>query len=273
MQAQGELAAALDSYRTSLALRDAFAADYPAHTDGRRDLGIGYQKIGDVLLLMGDLPGALVHYRHALPIFDALAAADPKNANARHSLAIMREKLAEGLAQSGDASGALSLALHALAMREALATADPLNVQFRSALARTLHRVAALAVRMGHLDEARGYSGRVLALQKEHADRPTATAADVHAYARALLTCEPPDLQDPTAALWYAQRAVAMPHGQDASCLGALAVAYHRTGDHTRAMATVEQALALGTGDASQRQELEAHLAQFKAALARAAER
>jgi hypothetical protein len=103
--------------------------------------------------------------------------------------------------------------------------------------------------------------GRVLVLQKEHVDRTTATAADVHAYARTLLTCEPPDLQDPAAALRYAQKAVVMTHRQDAALLATLALAYHRTGDHARAIATVEQALALGTGDAAQRQELEAMLA------------
>jgi hypothetical protein len=38
-------------------------------------------------------------------------------------------------------------------------------------------------------------------------------------------------------------------------------------------MATVEQALALSTGDAAQRQELEAQLVQFSAALQRTPER
>jgi tetratricopeptide (TPR) repeat protein len=270
LQAQGEFATALDTYRTSLALREAFAADYPTHADGRRDLGVGYDKIGDALFLMGDLPGALAHYRQALPIYEALVAADPKNANARRTVAVGYERLAKVLAQMGEAPGALSLALQSLAIREALAAADPLNARFREELAQTLHRVAALSAQTGHLDAARGYTGRLIALQKGPAEQATATAAAVHAYARTLLTCVPADLQDPAAALRYAQQAVAMPYGQAATLLGTLSLAYHRTGDHVRAVATVEQALTLASGDAAQRQELAAHLATFTAALQRA---
>jgi tetratricopeptide (TPR) repeat protein len=215
VKAQGELPTALHHFRTSLALRTAFAADYPAHADGRRDLGVGYEKIGDTLLLLGDLPGALAHYRQSLPIFDALAAADPHNAQARHSLAISYEKLVEVLTQTGDAPGALSLARQSLALREALATADPLNVRFRTALAQTLHRVAGLAAATGHLDDARRSTGRVLALQQGLVAQASATAADVHAYARTLLTCVPAALQDAATARRYAEQAVALTHGQD----------------------------------------------------------
>jgi non-specific serine/threonine protein kinase/serine/threonine-protein kinase len=273
LKAQGELIAALDTYRTSLALRDAFAADYPAHTDGRRDLGIGYEKIGDVLLLTGDLPGALAHYQQSLPIFDALAAADPHNAQARHSLAISYEKLVEVRTRTGDTPGALALALQSLALREALATADPLNVRFRTALAQTLHRVAALSAQTGRLDDARHYTGRLIALQQGVVEQASATAAEVHAYARTLLTCVPADLQKPATALRYARQAVAMTHGQEATLLSTLALAYHRTGEQTRAIAMVEQARALGPGDAAQRQELEVQLAQCTAALQQAPER
>jgi hypothetical protein len=110
-------------------------------------------------------------------------------------------------------------------------------------------------------------------MQQDHADRATATAADLHAYARTLLTCEPPDLQDPVAALRYAQRAVALPHGQEATLLGTLALAYHRTGDHAHAIAAVEQALTLVPDASPQRQELEASRTQFTAALQHAPDR
>jgi hypothetical protein len=146
--------------------------------------------------------------------------------------------------------------------------ADPLNAPRRAFLAQTLHCVAVLSGQTGHLDEARSSTGRLFALQKGPAEQATATAADLHAYARTLLTCVPADLQDPAAALRYAQQAVAMTHGQNATLLGTLALAYHRTGDHARAIATVGQ--ALGTGDAAQRQELEAYRAQFTAAMPRA---
>jgi serine/threonine protein kinase/tetratricopeptide (TPR) repeat protein len=267
LKMQGDLAAALDSYQTSLTRREAFTADYPSHADGRRDLGIGYEKIGDVLLLMGELPGALARYRQSLPIFEALAAADPQNAVARRGVAISYGKLAEGLAKMGDVPEALRHSLQALPIREALVAADPLNARFRADLAQTLTRLAALSARLGHLDTARGYTERLCALQKGPAEQATATAVDVHAYARTLLTCVPADFQAPAAARRYAEQAVAMTHKQDAALLATLALAYQRTGDQARAVATVEQALALAPGEAVLRQELEAYRAQFTAAL------
>jgi cytochrome c-type biogenesis protein CcmH/NrfG len=64
-----------------------------------------------------------------------------------------------------------------------------------------------------------------------------------------------------------------MMQGQDATPLATLALAYHRTGDHARAIATVEQALALIPDDAAQRQELQTQRAQFTAAQPRTPER
>ena len=162
----------------------------------------------------------------------------------------------------------------ALAIFDDLAAQDLTNTERRTDVAQTLTRLAALAAQNGQPGEARSYTRRVFVLhKKEYADRAAATAADLHAYARTLLTCEPPDLQDPLAALPYAHRAVTMSPGQDATLLGTLALAYHRTGDHARALAAVEQALVLSSSNAAQRQELEAARAQFTSILQRQQER
>ena len=155
----------------------------------------------------------------------------------------------------------------ALAIFDDLAAKDSTNMERRTDVSQTLTRLAALSVQLGQLGAARSYTRRVIALHKEHADRATTKAADLHTYARTLLTCEPPDLQDPTAALPYAERAVAMSPGQDAMLLSTLAFAYHRTGDQARVLATVEQALALVPSDTAQRRELEAARAQFTTTL------
>ena len=79
----------------------------------------------------------------------------------------------------------------------------------------------------------------------------------MHTYAQTLLTCVSADLQDPAAARRYAQRAVAMTHRQDAALFTTLALTYHCTGDHARALVLVKEGLVLAPGDAVQRQELE----------------
>src|SRR5262245_40663330 len=119
-------------------------------------------------------------------------------------MSISYEKIAEVRAKTGDVTEAVLFSQQSLAIREALSAPDAINAQFRSDLFQPLHRVAALSAQSGSLDAARAYTRRLCALQKEHADRATATAADLHAYAQTLLTCEPPDLQDPAAALRYA---------------------------------------------------------------------
>jgi hypothetical protein len=172
----------------------------------------------------------------------------------------------------GDAASALESLRASLVLFEALAATDTTNQELRTSVSQTLTRLAALSAHTGHLGEAYGYMERLCALQKGQAEQATATATDADAYARTLLTCVPAALQDPAVALRYAQQAVAMTHGQNATFLGTLALAYHRTGDQALALAMVEQALALASGDAVQRQELEAQRAIFTAALQSAPE-
>ena len=58
-EAQGDLAAALKSYRDSLALREALAASDPGNAGRRRDLALIYFNVGDIQKAQGDLAAAL----------------------------------------------------------------------------------------------------------------------------------------------------------------------------------------------------------------------
>ncbi len=88
------------------------------------------------------------------------------------------------------------------------------------------------------------------------------------AFAREALDCEPADLQDPERALAFALEAAELGQRQDPDVLDTLALAYHRTGDTTRAVDIVRQALALIPEDDTDRREpLEAALATFEDAL------
>jgi len=269
----GDTAGALASQRKALAIRQALAAADPTNAQLRRDLAVGYRKVGLMLAATGDEAGALEQYREALAIREALTAADPTNAAARRDLARIYGDIGQVQRAMRDVASALESLRTSLALFEALAATDATNMDLRTSVSQTLRRLAELSAQAGHLDEARSYTGRLFALQQGQAEQATATAAEVHAFARTLLTCVPADLQDPAAALRYAQQAVTMTHGQDATLLGTLALASHRTGDQARAIATVEQALALAPGDAIQRQELEAQLATCATALQRVPER
>jgi predicted negative regulator of RcsB-dependent stress response len=78
--AQGNLTAALQAYRDSLAIRERLAKD-PGDADWQRDLAVSYSKVGDVLVAQGNLTEALQAYRDSQTILERLAKADPGNAD------------------------------------------------------------------------------------------------------------------------------------------------------------------------------------------------
>jgi tetratricopeptide (TPR) repeat protein len=267
MAADGDLAGALELYRKELAGFKELADAYPTNTQYRRDLTIGYSNVGDTLAQLKNYEGALENYRLALSIREQIAAADPRNAGAREDLADIQDLIASALAARKDTTGALENDRKALAIFDELYAADPNDRIIGSRLSQTLNSLASLTAKTGRMAEARNYSMRSLAITRVAADGPAATANDLDSYARSLVTCEPADLRNPTLALTYAERAVEMTKGNEANVLNTLALAYDLTGDHARAIKTEEKALTISQKESQQRDEFEANLAKFKAAL------
>ena len=135
--------------------------------------------------------------------------------------------------------------------------------------------LAVVLKRVGHDDESRALLNRVrpfvseqLVRQRQRAESPQADANDRHTYAWSLLTIEPIDLRDPPSALQFALAANDQTDYADPSYLDTLALAYHLTGDATRAVETQRAALmALPTQEKS-RSGFEKRLAEYEAALA-----
>jgi serine/threonine protein kinase/tetratricopeptide (TPR) repeat protein len=265
--ADGDLAGALELYRKELAGFKELADAYPTNTQYRRDLTIGYSNVGDSLAQLKNYEGALENYHLALLIREQIATADPRNAGAREDLADIQDLIASALAARKDTTGALESDRKALAIFEELYAADPNDRIIGSRLSQTLNSLASLTAKTGRMAEARNYSMRSLAIKRVAADGPAATANDLDDYARSLVTCEPADLRNPTLALSYAERALEMTKGNEANVLNTLALSYDLTGDHARAIETEEKALTISQKDSQQRDEFEANLARFKAAL------
>jgi tetratricopeptide (TPR) repeat protein len=66
LQAQGNLAEALKSYRDSLATGDRLAKADPTNTDWQSYLSVSYQRVGEVLQAQGNLAEALKSYHDSL---------------------------------------------------------------------------------------------------------------------------------------------------------------------------------------------------------------
>jgi len=87
LRAQGNLPAALESFRAALAIREQLAKADPGNTESQRNLCVSRNKIGDVLAAQGDPQGALENFRASLAIAERMAKADPGSAEWQRDLA------------------------------------------------------------------------------------------------------------------------------------------------------------------------------------------
>src|SRR5262245_1659110 len=90
---QGDLPAALASYRAALASFERLAKADPGHADWQHGLSVSHHKIGDMQRTQGDLPAALASYRASHAILERLAEADPGNADWQRDLSVLYIKI------------------------------------------------------------------------------------------------------------------------------------------------------------------------------------
>jgi tetratricopeptide (TPR) repeat protein len=122
---QGNLPAALDAFKASLAIAERLANADPGNAGWQRDLSVSHDRIGDVLVAQGNLPAALDAFKASLAIRDRLAKADPNNAGWQRDLAISNERVGDMHAKSGDQNEARKAFERALGIYEALAARNP----------------------------------------------------------------------------------------------------------------------------------------------------
>lgn len=118
---QGDLAAALENYNASLAIRDRLAKADPTD-DIKILLSFTHDQIGDVLFAQGDLSGAFDSYKTALAIKDRLVRTDPI---VQRELSVSHNKTGDVLRFQGSLAAALDNYRASLAIREKLAKAKP----------------------------------------------------------------------------------------------------------------------------------------------------
>ncbi|HUV04759.1 MAG TPA: tetratricopeptide repeat protein [Armatimonadota bacterium] len=152
--AQGDLGAALESYRASLAIRERLAASDPGNASLQRDLSISQEKIGDVLRAQGDLGAALESYRVSLAISERLAASDPGNAAWQRDLSVSQGKVGDVLRAQGNLGVALESYRASLAIAERLAASDPGNAEWQDDLSISQGKVGDVFCAQGDLGSA-----------------------------------------------------------------------------------------------------------------------
>ena len=206
---------------------------------------------------MKRFPEAVEQYRDSI-------ALEPKQFLVRYNLMLALKEL-------GKNEDALEAAREVLDVAEKSPELAQKSATARESLVHVLNDAAKISLKAGRLEDARGFTRRAIALQKERAERPDATAAELNQYAALLLECEPEDLRNPPEALPSAEKAVKLSEGKDPEILDSLAQALFETGDRNGAVATQEKAIALLPTDATDRRNellrkvLEANLQRFRA--------
>ncbi|MBT4690738.1 MAG: tetratricopeptide repeat protein [Rhodospirillaceae bacterium] len=145
---QGDLSAALQSYRAALVIRERLADADPKHAGWQRDLSVSYDNVANVLKDQGDLSAALQSYRAALVIAERLADADPKHAGWQRDLSVSYEKVGDLEEARGDIAAAIVEYENSLPIAQSLADRFPSHLQFQSDVKITTRRLTQLRAKL-----------------------------------------------------------------------------------------------------------------------------
>jgi non-specific serine/threonine protein kinase/serine/threonine-protein kinase len=232
----------------------------------RRVRAIAIGKVAHILNETGDRKSSLERYDRQRLIFEGLVQIDPSDTRAQMDLASSWINIGDTHFALGAAADSLAAYQKSMEILQKLSAADPSNATALSRLATALFSVAYMQAELKQTAEARKHSERALAIAKRLADQPGASPAMLEAYADALLTCRPEQLQNPREALVYAGRAVEKSQGREVKPLATLAQAYFANQDSAKAIETIEKALALLPKDqrTSSRSVLENKLKQYQ---------
>jgi len=145
----------------------------------------------------------------------------------------------------------------ALAILDQADPEHPQRPEFMSGLTSVL-------IEQGKIEEARAVTRDRLAIARRRSEHAAAGSEALAGLAQLLLTCQPPDLRDPAAALPLAEKAVALSGRKIPTFLDTLGQAYEMTGDLDKAIQVQREAVALlPVRWTIQRQEIEGRLVKF----------
>ena len=136
--------AALAAYQDSLSYTEELAADDPKKVPIQRDLSLGHENVGRILLKQEDPPAALDHYRRSLAIRKQLAAGDPSNTKLQRDVLQGHNRIGDILHKQDQVQEAIAEYQASHMIAERLAAAEPRNADWQYLSYRQLGRVREL---------------------------------------------------------------------------------------------------------------------------------
>lgn len=150
--ASGDLTAATEVWRKSLAVRREWAEQDPFNVDAKQSLAVSLRQVGDTLRDAGDPAGARLHYDEALTICRELSDSDPSNAAVASHLSASYGRMAAIDLELGDLTAARRAVLEAVRIYTELSKLDQLNLHFRRDLVSSGSELIAVLTKLGELD-------------------------------------------------------------------------------------------------------------------------
>ena len=246
LERAGNAPDAVQKYASALETAEALYQSNPHSAKDRGIVTALLNKLAYTEGTLGNRAGSLQHFQRAVEIDEAALAGDPNDEGARSGVIVTLKNLGDLYYYTLSLMPeALRCYRRAAELLELQVKGDPGNVAWRANLSEILTDIASGLVATNHVEEAKPYDVRGLALAKQVADRPGATGEQMYNYAWLAVTVDPADLRNPSAALPYAIKAVELSKNKDPLCLHVLSQAYSELGDYRRAVDVEEQALAL----------------------------
>jgi tetratricopeptide (TPR) repeat protein len=125
LMAQGDLTAAMKSYRDGFVIMEGLAKADPANAVWQHDLAVIHERVADLLLAQGNLTEALKSYRDGFVIMERLAEADHNNAVWLQDLAEINERLGDTYIEQKESDEAKAAFERALAIYDRLTAKSP----------------------------------------------------------------------------------------------------------------------------------------------------
>ncbi len=173
----GDSAAALQSYRQGLNISEELAAADPKNSTAKFDLGVSYEKMGDILSETEPAQGA-EFYRRALSATGDLLIASPNQYRFLRRHTVFLWKRGAALHKRGDRKGALQDLNQALENLQELTAKNPSNAELQGDLHATLTALADALTETGERAKALDYGSQSLALAEKMV---AANPADLYA--------------------------------------------------------------------------------------------
>ena len=163
--------AAETAANAALEIAEKFAKKYPDNPQMQRDLGVSYNKLGDIAIALNDYTAAERYYAKALEIGERLVEKYPEDPNLQRDLSVSYNNLG-GIAEArNDYKAAEGYYAKALEIGEGLAENYPDDPNLQRDLSVSYERLGDIAKAQNDYRAAEGYYAKALELRERLAKK------------------------------------------------------------------------------------------------------